>query len=75
MAAFDEEQSAAGAYAGSISELERRLANSDPGSGLRASRGAPLAAVDQRLGEEGDSRPSSRARLTASVRLCTPSLA
>jgi hypothetical protein len=29
----------------------------------------------QRLSEEGESRPSSRARFTASARLCTPSLA
>ena len=31
--------------------------------------------LDQRLREEGASSPSSRARLTASARLCTPSLA
>jgi hypothetical protein len=30
---------------------------------------------DQRLSEDGDSSPSSRARSTAPARLCTPSLA
>ena len=51
-------------------------------AGLRLGLGAVSPArrradggLDQRLSEEGDSSSSSRARLTASARLCTPSLA
>ena len=42
-----------------------------PNRSASSSDGGP----GQRLSEEGESRPSSRARFTASARLCTPSLA
>ena len=74
-AALDQEQTAAGVYAESISELERRLPTR-PGLGtLSLARRRSDSGLDQGLREEGDSSPSSRARLTASARLCTPSLA
>ena len=73
LAALDQEEIAAAAHAGSIGELERRLVRTRLGICARA---APAdGGADQRLSEEGDSSPSSRARLTASARLCTPSLA
>jgi hypothetical protein len=43
--------------------------------GLSPARGPNDGDPGQCLSEEGDSRPSSRARFTASARLCTPSLA
>src|SRR6516165_12200012 len=46
---------------------QTRIEDLSPGAGRLT--GGP----DQRLGEEGASSPSSRARLTASPRLCTPS--
>ena len=74
LAALDQGQTAAAVYAGSISELERRLPDSRARA-LSLARRRADGGVDQRLSEEGDSSPSSRARLTASARLCTPSLA
>ena len=59
-----------------------RSANSSDGYRLATGLGTLSLArrrsdsgLDQGLREEGDSSPSSRARLTASARLCTPSLA
>ncbi len=75
LAALDQEQTAAGVYAESISELERRLWTRTRLGALSLARRPADGGLDQRLREEGDSRPSSRARLTASARLCTPSLA
>ena len=62
-------------YAESISELERWLPTRIRIEGLSLSRRAADGDPGQRLSEEGESRPSSRARFTASARLCTPSLA
>jgi len=45
-----------------------------PDRGLSLARRPADGVLAQRLRDEGDSRPSSRVRLTASARLCTPSL-
>ena len=61
-------------YVESISELERWLPESEPDRGSSLARGPTDGDPGQRPSEEGESRPSSRARVTASARLCTPSL-